>query len=84
MSAEIRQKVVDVLVDILGVKPEVCTPEARLVEDLQVSSIDQVDIIAEFENTFGIHILDSEAVKVNTVGKMTELLSTKVAEKAKA
>jgi acyl carrier protein len=83
MSAEIRQKVVDVLVDILGVKPEVCTPEARLVEDLQVSSIDQVDIIAEFENTFGIHILDSEAVKVTTVGKMTELLSTKVAEKAK-
>lgn len=78
---EIRQKVVDVLVDILGVKPEACTPDARLQEDLQVTSIDQVDIIAEFENTFGIHILDSEAVQVTTVGKMTQLLKAKVDEK---
>jgi acyl carrier protein len=85
MSAEaVEAKVKEVLVEILGVKEDALVPSARLVEELQVTSIDQVDIIAEFENAYGINILDEEAVKITTVGEMTELLAAKVKEKESA
>jgi acyl carrier protein len=82
MSADgVEAKVKEVLVDILSVKEEAVVPTARLVEDLQVTSIDQVDILAEFENAFGINIQDDDAVKITTVGEMTELLKAKVEAK---
>jgi acyl carrier protein len=85
MSAEaVEAKVREILVEILGVKEDAVVPTARLVEDLQVTSIDQVDIIAEFENAYGISILDEEAVKITTVGEMSELLTAKVQEKESA
>ncbi len=82
MSVEaIQAKVSEVLVEILGVKDEAVVPSARLVEDLQVTSIDQVDMIAECENAYGIRIFDDEAVKITTVGEMVDLIAVKLEEK---
>jgi acyl carrier protein len=51
---------------------------ARFREDLEADSLDLVELIMEFENTFGGEIADEEAQKIGTVGEAVEYISTKM------
>ena len=53
-------KVLETLVDALGVDDDEVTPEATLVEDLGAESIDFLDIVFRLEKAFGIKIEQSE------------------------
>ena len=65
-SAEERIK--DIVVEQLGVKPEQVTPEAKFIEDLGADSLDTVELVMAFEEEFGSEIPDEEAEKLQTVG----------------
>ena len=65
-SAEERIK--DIVVEQLGVKPEQVTPEAKFIEDLGADSLDTVELVMAFEEEFGCEIPDEEAEKLQTVG----------------
>ncbi len=72
MSVESR--VVDIIVEQLGVKADKVTMDAKFREDLEADSLDLVELMMAFEEEFGGEISDEEAQKVQTVGEVVELL----------
>ncbi len=66
--AEIKGKVVSIIVDKLGVDEGEVTLEANFTNDLGADSLDTVELIMEFEKEFNIAIPDEEAEKIQTVG----------------
>ena len=70
MAAEktVEQKVRDIVVEQLQVKPEQVTPEAKFIEDLGADSLDVVELVMALEEEFGNEIPDEEAEKLTTVG----------------
>ena len=66
--SEIQSKVVEIIVDKLGVKESEVVPEASFTAHLGADSLDQVELIMEFEKAFDLQIPDSEAEKIQTVG----------------
>lgn len=65
---EIRQKVVKVIIEKLGVDEENIKDESRYVEDLGADSLALVDIAMALEDEFGMKIPDEDIEKITTVG----------------
>ena len=66
--SEIQSKVVEIIVDKLGVKESEVVPEASFTAHLGADSLDQVELIMEFEKAFDLQIPDGVAEKIQTVG----------------
>ena len=64
--SEIQEKVVEIIVEKLGVKASEVTPEAT--GDLGADSLDTVELVMEFEKAFGVQVEDEAAEKFQTVG----------------
>ncbi len=67
-----------IIVDLLGVKPEEVTREASFREDLGADSLDLVELIMEFEDTFGGAISDEEAQEIETVGQAVDYVEQRM------
>jgi acyl carrier protein len=68
-----------VIVDLLGVDdPAKVTMEARFREDLGADSLDLVELIMEFEETFKMEISDEDAQKISTVGDAVSYIGSHV------
>jgi acyl carrier protein len=63
----IEQRVKDIIVEQLGVKPEQVTPEAKFIEDLGADSLDTVELVMALEEEFGNEIPDEQAEKLQSV-----------------
>ena len=68
MSA-MEDKVIDIIVDKLGVERSEVTPEAVFVDDLGADSLDLVELIMAFEEAYGMEIPDEDAERIQTVGQ---------------
>jgi acyl carrier protein len=68
MSAEIEQKVKDIIVEQLGVDAAQVTESAKFVDDLSADSLDTVELVMALEEEFSIEIPDDEAEKIVSVG----------------
>ena len=66
--SEIQAKVVEIIVDKLGVKESEVTPEATFTNHLGADSLDIVELIMEFEKAFDLQIPDEAAENISTVG----------------
>ncbi|MBO5686123.1 MAG: acyl carrier protein [Alistipes sp.] len=66
--SEIQAKVVEIIVDKLGVKESEVTPEASFTNHLGADSLDIVELIMEFEKAFDLQIPDEAAESISTVG----------------
>ncbi len=66
--SEIQAKVVEIIVDKLGVKESEVTPEASFTNHLGADSLDIVELIMEFEKAFDMQIPDEAAESISTVG----------------
>ncbi len=62
-----EDKVIDIIVDKLGVERSEVIPEAVFVDDLGADSLDLVELIMAMEEEFGMEIADEEAEKLRTV-----------------
>ena len=66
--SEVQSKVVEIIVDKLGVKESEVVREASFTAHLGADSLDQVELIMEFEKAFDLQIPDGDAEKIQTVG----------------
>ena len=70
----VDQRVKDIIVEQLGVKPDQVTPEAKFIEDLGADSLDTVELIMALEEEFGIEVPDEQAEKLTTVGDVVKYI----------
>ncbi len=75
----IEEKVIDIIVDKLGVERSEVTPEAVFVDDLGADSLDLVELIMAMEEEFGMEIADEEAEKLRTVQDVISFVSARAA-----
>jgi len=64
----IEQRVKDIIVEQLGVKPDQVVPAAKFIEDLGADSLDTVELVMALEEEFGIEVPDEQAEKLQSVG----------------
>ena len=64
----LEQRVKDIIVEQLGVKPDQVTPAAKFIEDLGADSLDTVELVMALEEEFGIEVPDEQAEKLQSVG----------------
>ena len=64
----IEQRVKDIIVEQLGVKPDQVVPAAKFIEDLGADSLDTVELVMALEEEFGIQVPDEQAEKLQSVG----------------
>jgi acyl carrier protein len=73
----IEEKVKEIIAKQLGVNAAEVTPEASFVEDLGADSLDTVELVMAFEETFNIEIPDEEAEKIVKVKDAIEYINNK-------
>ena len=76
MSEEksIEDRIREIVVEQLGVKPEQITPEAKFIEDLGADSLDTVELVMALEEEFGNEIPDQDAEKLVSVGDVVRFI----------
>ena len=73
--SEVKEKVIAIIVDKLGVDESEVSLESSFTNDLGADSLDTVELIMEFEKEFNIAIPDDQAEKIATVGDAVKYLS---------
>ena len=68
-------KVVEIVVDKLGVEGSKVTSEAKFIDDLGADSLDTVELIMQFEEEFEIEIPDEDAEKIMSVGQAVDYIN---------
>ncbi|MBL8851094.1 MAG: acyl carrier protein [Planctomycetaceae bacterium] len=70
----IEDKVMDIVSEQLSVPREDVAREKSFVEDLKADSLDVVELVMRFEDTFGVTIPDEDYEKIRTVGDAIEYI----------
>ena len=78
MSNDNKTKIIDIVVDKLGVDINKVTLEAKFIDDLGADSLDTVELIMQFEEEFGIEIPDEDAEGLLSVGQAVEYIESKL------
>jgi len=68
----IEEKIRRIIVDQLGVDAGEVTGSSSFVDDLGADSLDRVELVMAFEETFDIEIPDQDAEKIVTVQDVIE------------
>jgi acyl carrier protein len=74
----VKEKIVDIFVDLLGVSAEEVTENARLIEDLAVDSLDAVELSLALEEQFSLTVEDHEIEQLQTVSDVINLIQRKL------
>ncbi|MCC0628963.1 acyl carrier protein [Clostridioides sp. ES-S-0054-01] len=67
-------KVVEIIIEQLGVEDKEITMETSLMKDLEADSLDAVEIIMALEDEFGIEIPDTEAENFKSIGDIVNYI----------
>jgi len=72
--ALVYEKVKEIVVEQLGVKPEDLSMQSSLIDDLGADSLDMVELIMALEEEFNLEISDEDAEKISTVGDVVDYI----------
>ncbi|HBG93496.1 MAG: acyl carrier protein [Nitrospirae bacterium RIFOXYB2_FULL_43_5] len=75
----VEEKVKEIISKQLGVNASEVTPEASFVEDLGADSLDTVELVMAFEESFNIEIPDEDAEKITKVKDAIAYINSKKA-----
>ncbi len=74
----IFEKIADTISDVSGIAPEEIQESSLLMEDLSLSSMEIITIVADLEETFSCKISESEFRNFITVGDWTRYFLEKL------
>jgi acyl carrier protein len=67
VEKSVDRRVIEIIVEQLGVSEEEITMEASFIDDLGADSLDLVELIMAMEEEFSLEISDADAEKILTV-----------------
>ena len=73
--ATVAERVKAVTARVLHVDPETIEPAHSFAVDLGAESVQSVELVAMFEEEFGIEMDEDEALSVETVGQAVEFIA---------
>ncbi len=73
----IEEQVFDIVSEQLSVPREEITRTSSFVDDLKADSLDVVELVMRFEDTFGVTIPDEDYEKIRTVGDAIEYIEAR-------
>jgi acyl carrier protein len=76
MSANIEQKVKNIIADQLGVGEDEIKITSSFIEDLGAESLDIVELVMAMEEEFEVEIPDEEAENIKTVQDAVNYVTT--------
>ena len=66
------EKIIKLLVEQMGIDEKLVTPEAKLIADLKLNSLELAEFILTCEEEFGITIQDEDLKKLSSVNDIAE------------
>jgi len=73
--ATVAERVKAVTARVLGLDPETIKAENSFTEDLGAESVQSIELVAMFEEEFGIEMDEDAALSVTTVGSAVEFIA---------
>jgi len=77
---EILERVKQVVSQVLGVSKDEIKEESAFVADLGAESIQSLELVASFEEEFGIEMEEEAALEVQTVGGAVDFIAKIIEE----
>lgn len=72
---QVLDRVVAVTARVLGLDPDTIEPGSNFIFDLGAESSQSIELVAAFEEEFGIDMEEDAALAVQTVGDAAEFIS---------
>ena len=79
---EIYARIRDTLIEHFEIAPERVTIEAHLMDDLELDSIDAIDMAVRIQKMTNVRVEEEDLRKLRTVGDTVELVARLVGEQA--
>ncbi|MDY0169951.1 MAG: phosphopantetheine-binding protein [Thermoguttaceae bacterium] len=76
--SEVEERVVKVTCKVLGVDSDMVEPDSHFVFDLGAESTQSIELVAAFEEEFGIDMDEDAALAVETVGAAVDFIAALV------
>lgn len=80
---EVFERISTTMVEMFELEPEVVTMEANVFEDLDLDSIDAIDLVAKLQQMTGRRVEEDALKSVRTVGDIVDLVVAQI-EQAKS
>jgi acyl carrier protein len=72
-----------ILAKVLKIEKDEITLQSKLLDDLGIDSVDFWDVIASFDKKYRIRVTEEEAMKLETVADLVEVLEKKFEARVK-
>jgi len=76
---DVKKTVDDFLIDEFELEPDQLVPDAKLKEDLDIGSLDFVDIAVIVEKEFGVKVKSDEMVNIKVLQDLYDYIEAKAA-----
>ena len=73
---EIKNRIVEIIANQLGIEEEDVTAEASVIDDLGADSLDVVELVMALEEAFDLEIPDEEAEKITSVQNIFDYMAS--------
>ena len=74
----IFEKIKAVLAEQTGIDESEITMESTFTEDLNIDSLDMVELVMELEEEYGIEIDEDDADKIKTIGDVVNYINERI------
>ena len=79
---EVDRQVREVLITTFNLSSEAVTPEATLFQDLDLDSLDAIDLAVKLETETGLKLVETEFRSIRTVKDVVETIHRKMEARA--
>ncbi len=79
---EVDRQVREVLISTFNLSREAVTPEATLFQDLDLDSLDAIDLAVKLETETGLKLVETEFRSIRTVQDVVETIHRKMEARA--